>query len=249
VKKVLEYLPLISACLLYFGFCNLYYYYKEFNIDIYSFISSTDILLSFFPKIVLLTSTFYGVILTQLFDTVKPVSKPTTRTESTSNPTAKKRRVFDWFRRNIYYLLALYYLPVILLMLLLQKVFNYKSYELSDLYMFIDFIFLALIYIAISIHDKWSIFQEKPLLIALFLIIFIGQKIGSYRINEAKKLKDGITEQKKDHISFKYNNVSIATNDTVIDIGQTSTYFFLYNLKDSSTKAYPFSKMDDLIIK
>ena len=59
MKKIVEYVPIITVCLIYFGFCNLHYYYKEFNVDIYHYISNTEILLSFLPTIVLLASTLY----------------------------------------------------------------------------------------------------------------------------------------------------------------------------------------------
>ena len=248
MKKIVEYLPLLSVCLLYFGFCNVYYYYKEFNIDIYSFISSTDILLSFFPKIVLFTSLIYGSILTQLFDTIKKPIENKPYNEIDNKPKKGKTRL-DWWRSNIYWFVILFYLPIFLLSLLLQKALHYKAYELSDFNMIFDFIFLALIYVAIMIHEKKSSIFEKPILIALFLIVFIGQKIGSYRISDAQKVKDGKSEYKKDHLSFKYKETNIATTDSTLFIGETATHIFLYNLKDSTTNVYPFSSVEELKVK
>jgi len=248
LKRIIDYLPLISACLLYFGFCNLYYYYKEFNVDIYSFVSSSDVLLSFFPKIVLFTSLIYSAILQQLYDKIKkPVVKEHSF-EAETEPKKGKTRI-HWWRENIYWFVILFYLPISLISLLLQKAFHYKPYELSDLNRGFDFLFLALIYIAVMIHEKRDAIFKKPLLIALFLIVFIGQKIGSYRTLDAQKVKDGKSEYRKDHLEFSYKDSIIKTTDSLLFVGETATHIFLYNLKDSSTRIYPFSSIEKLQVK
>ncbi len=62
MKKIIDYLPLLSVCLIYFGFCNLHAYYKEFNIDIYVYITTTEIIMAFFPTIVFVS----GIVSTSL---------------------------------------------------------------------------------------------------------------------------------------------------------------------------------------
>jgi hypothetical protein len=168
--------------------------------------------------------------------------------EITVEPPKGKSRL-QWWRENIYWFVIFYYVPVLLLSLLLQKKFNYKQYELVDLNMFFDFLFLALIYIGIMIHEKRETIFQKPLLIALFLIVFIGQKIGSYRTLDAKMLKDGKSEYRKNHMSFVYKDSLIKTSDSLLFVGETATHIFLYNIKDSSTRIYPFSTIEQLVIK
>jgi hypothetical protein len=115
--------------------------------------------------------------------------------------------------------------------------------------MFFDFLFLGIIYVGITIHESRDKIYDRPFLIAIFLIVFIGQKIGTYRTNEAKILKTGKSEFKKDHLSFLYDSIKVATNDSTLFIGETSSYIFLYNIRDSVTSAYPFSKIENLKIK
>jgi hypothetical protein len=248
IKKLLEYLPIFTICLLFFGYCNLFYYYKVFNIEIYSFITTTDILLSFLPIIVLITSMFYATILIQLYETIKKTSSNIDITETNDKPT-KKQKIISWIRKNIYWIVCIYYLPWLILSLILQFGFHYKPYELTDINMFIDFIFLTIIYIGIALHERRSKILENPTIIAVFLVIFISVKIGSYRSSEALKIKDGKGNYKKDHVSFQYQQKSIITNDTLVYVGETSSYLFLYNRNDSTTKVYPFSKIEDLTIK
>jgi len=54
---------------------------------------------------------------------------------------------------------------------------------------------------------------------------------------------------KTEKIIFKYADKKIATNDTLLAIGETSNYILLYNTKDSTTAIYSLSKIDSLIIK
>ncbi|MDJ1494521.1 hypothetical protein QNI19_16370 [Cytophagaceae bacterium DM2B3-1] len=63
MKKFIEGIPLITASLLYLGYCYLHYYYKEFGINIYNYITNGEILLTFLPVIIVATSIIYGGLL------------------------------------------------------------------------------------------------------------------------------------------------------------------------------------------
>ena len=252
MRRLVEYWPFLTACVLYFGFCNLYYYYKVFNIDIFAFISSSDILLSLFPRIVLLSTTLYSAIAQQLYLEIRKPSQEETSSLNTEALSASEKKKINrtlWIKKNIEIIAPIYYLIVILIELVFISGFNFKSYELAEFSLFADIIFLFIIYIAVSIADKNKLIYEKPLLIALFLVVFIGRMISRDRSSEALKIKDGITEQKHDHVSFIYNEEKIVSNDSLVLIGQTSNYLFLYNLKDSSTNAFLMNKLENLIIK
>ena len=247
MKKIIEYWPLLTACILYIGFCNLHYYYKVFNLEIFSFVTTADILLSLFPQLVIISTTFYGLILQQLYSEIK---KPTENQQTIPEAIIeKKQKRLLWFKKNIEIVVLIYFVVIILIMLLLKNVFHYKSYELTYFNIYTDIIFLFLIYIAVSIADRNKLFFEKPLLIGLFLLIFIGQKIGSYKTNEGLAVKDGITDYKRGHISFDYNGKNITSSDSLLLVGQTASYLFLYDRKDSSTKIFKNEKVENLIIK
>lgn len=248
MKKIIEYIPLISGCLLYFGFCHLYYYYKEFNIDIYSLISSTDILLSFFPTIVLVASVFSGAAFSQLYGTIRKSINEEDKDSQSQEDRIKKKRL-EWWRRNIHWFIFLYYLLFNLLLYVIQKINEYKSFELYDWKLIIDSFFLFLIFIAILIHEKRSSILNQPTIIAFFLIIFIGQKMGIYRTYDAQMIKNGITNFKQEHLAFTYEGLTVKTNDSVMYIGSTSNYIFLYNKYDSSTNIYPLTETKFLTVK
>lgn len=249
MKKIIDYIPLISGCLIYFGFCHLYYFYQEFHIDIYSLISSTDILLSFFPRIVLITSLFYGAVFSQLFGTIRqPISNETNK-DSSDNESVNPNRRVNWWRKNIPWFVFIYYLPANLLLLGIQKLYNYRPYELYNSNLIIDMIFMFLVWVAILIHENRSSILKQPIVIGICLIIFLGQKIGTYRKYDAQLIKNGISDFRDNHIAFSYADSTVKTNDSILYVGAISNYIFLYNLHDSSTTIYPISETKFLTVK
>src|ERR1700722_14103560 len=99
MKKILEYLPILSICLLYFGFCSLYGFYHEFHIEISSFISTPDIILSFFPTIVIAATTLSGAIFQQLYGDLQ-YTKP--QSENESNLDNLRLRIQIWMKTKGY---------------------------------------------------------------------------------------------------------------------------------------------------
>jgi len=71
-NRILEYLPILTLVFIYFAYCNLHYYYNEFNIEIYNYVSNTEILVSFLPTIVVFTS-FFSFAFVQFLIDEKPV--------------------------------------------------------------------------------------------------------------------------------------------------------------------------------
>ena len=72
--------------------------------------------------------------------------------------------------------------------------------------------------------------------------------IQNYRRLDAFRIKDGKVKVSP-IISFKYDNQVIKTSDSVVQIGQTSNWIFLYEVKDSITHAYSMSKITELDMK
>src|SRR6185312_1337981 len=94
LKKALEYIPLFTICLLYFGLCNLYFFYREFQIDIVAYISTPDIILSFFPTIVWVTTILYGALITEFFKNLNRGNNP-----PAVSPNAPNNRA--WLKKRI----------------------------------------------------------------------------------------------------------------------------------------------------
>jgi len=50
MKNIIKYFPLLSVLLIFLGYCHLHFFYcSQFDIDIYQFITTGEIVLSFLP--------------------------------------------------------------------------------------------------------------------------------------------------------------------------------------------------------
>lgn len=149
----------------------------------------------------------------------------------------------------MYFIVVFYYVITTSVVLLLQTSFGYKSYELVQLSNLFDVVFIFLVYIAFLLHENREKVLNNTIWLALFSVVFIGSRIGNNRANEARKIKDGIVEGKKDHLAFQYNERSVNTSDSLLYIGETSTHLFLYDSKDSVSLVYKVSNIENLKIK
>jgi len=256
MKKIIEYVPIITVCLIYFGFCNLHYYYKEFNVDIYHYISNTEILLSFLPTIVLLASTFYVFAYSQLInhpDFIKKYEKVTGNQEIVEdNKIEEEEEIKPQQKRKIWRILSTFPVPLILLLfieiitsLILTECFGFKTYELQ-IKLFYAFLFLSLIYFSSTLYKNQKLINDNILLITIFSVIYLGNQISTYRKLDADKVKDGMPNRK---IVFEYSGKKISTSNQNVYIGQTQSHLFLYNTKNKSTYVYKTENIDSLIIK
>jgi hypothetical protein len=246
LKKIIDYWPLLTVVILYFGFCNLHFYYKEFNIDISSFVSTTDIFLGLFPQVVVLSTLIYGIVATSFYSELKT---PREEIQFSTEKFKKPSKSLLWLKRNIEYIILAYLIFISILNSILLKFGHYKPYELREFQIITDILFFLIIYIGLMYADRKNIIYEKPWLLALFLLILIGQKIGTYRRLDALEIKDGITNKKKDHISFNYLDQKISSGDSILFVGQTSNYLFLYSMKDSIARIFPVDKLEHVMIK
>ena len=231
---------------MYFGFCNLNSYYSTFNIEILSYVTSSDILLSLFPQAVLLSAIIYGMLAQQLYLEIEKTEKVI---KDVYVPSEKKIKRLKWYRRNIQWVIIIYYIIIIAIQQLLLSGLHYKPYDLTAFDIYTKVFFLLMIYYAIFVGDRNKFLSENPILISIFLIVFIGNGLNSYRKNEALKIIDGISEYKTNHLSFCYNGDKIQTSKSLITVGQTSNFLFLYDVKEKKTQVYSTSKIDDLEIR
>lgn len=262
MKKILDYFPIITICLLYFGFCNLYSYYKEFNLDIYNYINNTEILLSFLPTIVLSVTLIYSFVYQKMLDKVQAFAKSNSddddlvrfdtgtdrvaEEKEISNPIKKKKNRFLKALRSLPILIALLYIVEFSINLLLLNVFKFKEYDLQGINLLYAFIFSCVIYFGSDLLTNESRLNENMMLISVFTVLYIGSQINTYRRFDALKIKDGIAIKE---LAFLYNNKQVSTSKTQIFIGQTQSNLFLFDRKNKTTIVYKLENIDSLIIK
>ena len=249
MKKLIEYLPALTICLVYFGFCNLYSYYIEFKIDIYNYISNTEILLSFLPTIVISITLIYGAV----YQLVIQKSQVPNVKESviifdrpSSIPFIKKYKKVSTYFKSIPGLAIIYVIVKFLIILMLEKFFYFKKYELQNFELICGFILIFILYIGSDSHKNQVFINRNFNLVTIFIIIYMSVQINIYRKADADMLKAGVSIRK---ISFIYNNHKVKSSKSIMYIGQTQSSLFLYNIADSSTIIYKTSGIDSLILQ
>lgn len=257
-KKIIDNIPILSIILIYFGYCNLYFYFKEFKIEVYNYISNSEILLSFLPTIVILGATF-GYLIISLVINHNQLAKNeenksaktqdievTKKTEIEIDKQKSKKISFDKsILKSPIFICGILSIFFVLLNFYLKNQLNFKNYELKN-YSLITSFTTPILYYYLLIEYGNEFLKKYSFFIALSIIVFIGNQIGGYRKCEAEEIKDGISDIQ---ISFTINNKEIKTNRDLLLIGQTQSTIFLYDRINKSSFIFNRDKLEKLIIK
>ncbi len=232
---------------MYFGFCNLHYYYKEFKIDIYNFITNSELLLSFFPTVVLITAFAYSYFIQEVVSKSQEVENrlPTNAEEKHDN--FQSEETF-WKRlvKSLSVYILFYYLIFFLIKYILIRCYHKKEFELQFFYLISAYLFCMMLYAYFMWTRKGNLITDNVLLFSVALVVYIGIEFSTYRRLDAIKVKNGISDR---IVSFKTQDSHITTSKNLVFIGQTQSNLFLYNRNDSSTIIFKVSNIDSLIIK
>jgi len=244
MKKIIDYLPLLSICLVYFGFCNLHGYYKSFHVNIYAYVTTSEIIMAFFPALVFLSS----IICSSLIQTFvgEPILESTpSSSQDEINPTKFKtflnhasKSIFVWFITLCVLNLAI--------RLGLKNWFEYQSYDFQTYNIFAGLFFLVAMMWFMIYTDRKHIVRENSGTLAIIIVCYVGLQISTYRQLDAEKIKAGIPVHE---MSFTYHGKVIVTNKHLLYIGQTSGHIFFYNRKAESTLVLKNADVDSLMIK
>ncbi len=254
IKKILDYVPLFTVCLIYFGFCNLHYYYDEFNIDINNYINNTEIILAFFPNIVVILSFIFGVLsqyYTQLsFEKKQELIKTNISIimpeygKPKRNLTQKKSKFYNNFFFPFIIFLILQ-LIIFTIKYVFKNEYHFKDYEFQYFNLISSVINYGIIYYLLIRNEKLEHIKKFPFIITLFIILFIGRLIAEFRISDAQRVKNGIS---KKNIIFKDKESIITTNKDLVFVGQTQNFLILYNTKNKTAEIFKTSQIDKITV-
>jgi hypothetical protein len=247
MKKIVDYLPLLTICLIYFGFTNLHYYYQEFKIDIYNYITNSEILLSFLPTIVIITIMLYSFLYNMIVNHSgkKEESKPE-QNDAQEEPKKKKKKSFIGllFARWPVYIILYYVITIVIRIILLKF---YFKFEIQTYEMLVSIGFVVVLYFVLKATNNLKLISENQILFGLFFITYIGIQLGEYRKLDAARVKHGISEK---NISFRFNqSVTVRTSRQLVYLGQTQNNLFLYDRRTKSSIVYKISSIDSLVLQ
>jgi hypothetical protein len=243
MKKIVDYLPLFSVCLIYFGFCNLHGYYKEFNIDIYLYITASEIIMAFFPTIVFIAGVM-GTSLIQGF-VGKPIYVKEVVEKVQSSPPSRLKIFFSSILESILTWIVIMLAVQLIIKWIMTKYFGYEAFDFQIFNLIASIFFLLGILWYLAHTGQQDLIRKSPTIAAIVIVCYMGLQISNYRKLDADRLKAGIHQRE---ISFTYHGKSVSTSKTLMYIGQTANHLFMYDRAKKKTSFYKTTELDSLIV-
>lgn len=262
---------IITGGLILLGYCKYHFYFSYFDINIYTYISTSELLLSFLPIIV---TYFIPIAIIIYLYLIRPPMKyrtPGGKDFSGRVKAGEKKRMPKNLLKHIFFsqlksklrsklILCLITHPLfiaICLLLWATILFWYhvnvsQSFEeVEPLFYMVSIGWLLFIiepiafeaafeaYKGISILNFIGIVKTINYFFILTYFIYFSQKI------EALKKMHGLTIEK---VQVQLNNGEIlATDSSLLYIGQTTNYIFFHNKKDSTNMIFNNSNIYKLV--
>jgi hypothetical protein len=217
----MDILTIMTATGLLLGYCRYAGYYGGFGIDIYIYLSTAEILLSFLPLIIMLA---FSAMISMSF-------KAKFLTSPLSLDNEKNERINK----------VLYTIVVLLVLFEYLLIKNFVTVSIQGLLS--AWQVLAWSVSAVGLLCFFLV-RSRTSQALVFTIFVAGCEIFMYSRLEAYRIKFGIDSTS---VSFVYDQKVIQTSDSLRYVGQTEKVLFLFNAKDSSSVTYRFEHVDSLV--
>jgi len=239
---LLKYIPLASVMLIYLGVLKSLVYYRIFGIEILNYISLSEAILFSLDFILIFV---IGGVLGVIFSMgVMPFKKMDELVENRSGISKEQRRekmdnlsnnVFKWF----YIIIGIGWLIVTIIIMILEKEIKWIDFGLTTI--IFGSTMAGCQFVRVGIDKKGVLTDEVRSIIAIGLLLTIYVACDSVRSAELIKTKKPIINT----LIVLKENKSIATTDSLIYIGRTDKYTFLY---DKNVKASEVISNDEIIL-
>jgi hypothetical protein len=262
MKRVFE-STFIYALLIFLGFYNYYSFYNFFDINIASFLTSGELLLSFLP----LTIPIIGILIILTLFYIRTIVALSI-VKSNESLASEKKRIPDLFIFGD----SIKNLKVFFK----DKTMKFSKYWLMIFlnifglilgFFFILFFIGYIFYFLLCLEGKYVVPLIPSLLIfGIFWFILFDELIDKVinnrevkdisryfllivfvivliRISNENKAKELINGDNRANITFEYNNEIIKSDSNIVFVGKVERYLFLRNLKESQNIIYPADKL------
>jgi|GEM_PF-6513557 len=236
MKRLIEILPILTATLIFVSFLNMNGYYHVVDINIYNYIDTAELILSFLPFIY--NYALYSCIIVLLFILILR------RIDRVGESQFFDRITTKHITATIKILLIIFSvctLSVVLAQLDIIRI-SYRKYAFLIAYMCI--ISCGLIMYIFFIPD-----ENKEKYKYLFLFIGFIYLAGIISVLGVFKGEEIILKKGNNNLSFTSNNLEITTDSINIFYGETKNYIFIYNVKDNITSAFKKDEITNLKFK
>ncbi len=266
MKRVYE-STTIYALLVFIGFYNYYVFYSYFDIEIASFLTLGELLLSFLPftfPILILASVFAVLYLLVIIKWAIDKNNESEKEEDGPNDFVFKlsnapKQIISilkekrWKLVNTYLFILIFLFQFIISLGIVVFLFLFFIHFLDriigmDSYFQVPIGGLFVVgLIWISIFDSFVIrafkgHAEIKKLARVILALFLS--IGLISIDNRDKALNILNGHPEFEVSFEYNNVKKETNSNLVFIGITEKYIFIRDIKLKKNQIYSIEKID-----
>jgi len=251
----------IYALLIFLGFFNYYSYYNHFDINIATFLSPGELLLSFLPltRTILIFASIFVILYINAIVSDAIDNKRKERTE----------RIPHLFLTNRIWVHLKDTLANTELKILKKTIFVFINIiglliSIAFILFFIGYIFYFLFCVAYNDYTAsignlifYGIFwfllfddlitrfykdnNKSANIFRVFLLILFS--VGLISISNGEDAKNILNGESKKVITFEYNNEIVESNGNTVFVGKTEKYLFLRNLKEKQNYIYPIDKV------
>lgn len=270
-NEVLKYVPFLTGVLIFLGYLNLQFYYRYFNINIYEFITTGELVLSFLP----ILFTIIIVVIILIFIAVVGNSNIhnsaySEREKEKFDSKLQKQKFYEnynfenlkklkWYKQLIILVISpiqfilsfSFHIVVIIGVIIILYEISTNPKQIYKIKVFIGVIF-GLLYIGYSnfftdkiLDDLNRIFRRNMkyyLLTAEASFVLMFYNI-TFNYCDASRVLDGKPEY---FVSFKYNDSLYYTNNKNVYVGKTQEYIFTYDINSNLTYIFPAKEVMNL---
>jgi hypothetical protein len=240
VKKGIELIPLITAAVIVVGYINIHSFYTNFQIDIYSYLETSEIVFSFASIAYDLVFYLLGLSMYLLLTSIIP---------NFFSPHGIESRQFDKKRGN-----KTFWTIVVLLIVISGIAFGETrlANQRGLLYVpdranivFDSIVIIPVLFVDYYLKAFYSILDSlRPyilIVLSFFLFVFYVSMLNRAYYDV---LSEGIT---KYQVELSLNDsTNINSSKTLIFLGQTRKYFFFRDLQSSTNIIIPNHRVDEI---
>lgn len=237
IKKVFKISPFIWMIFVIFGYIEAYFFFNSFDINIFSFLNTSEIATIFLPDIANLSFNFLIGFTIGILSTTKKEHEEimSLQTNYQLHPELSQRIQFYWKRYWVLLILGLVSSGTWLIFELLHKEIHWVKF--SQIIFWCPSILMILMN---EINIKWKeqqgdiLINEKiknAVLSASILLLLIFNSAN----NAANLIKSG----KSKTFSFQIYEQIKKSDSTTVFVRKTQNYLFTYNSLSKTTSVYP----------
>ncbi len=254
MEKLRNNLPILSALLIFIGYLNYQFFYSNFDIEISSYLTTSELIFSFLP----LTIPFLLIIGTLTFLSIGigfAIEKKEENDELETDPETplhaisrippawnrmvkalrkKNKSALDWGLLPI--TILLFVMSVIVAIFMVAYIFIFVFISLSSDFSVISYtgtlvlgvFWIIFIFIRIDLSEKEGRSNwSRNLAYALLVTL----SIGLLRISKNETATNILVGKPEYSAAIELTDSTITTDSTIVYVGQTSNYLFLRNRK------------------